>query len=92
MSIVRPARRAAALVCTLPLTGGCANGTVVPGIDLRQMAYETLRREDCRLNELEDFCQRNFANDYVEYERLRLGFERDRREGTDPVDPDAFER
>ena len=81
MSTATLARRTALLLCALPLLEGCAVGTVMPRVDLKRMAYETLRREDCRLNQLEDFCQRTFANDYAEYERLRRDFERDRREG-----------
>ena len=57
------------LLCALALSQGC-----VPSVDLKRMTYETLRREDCRLNQLDEFCQRNFANEYVEYERLRRHF------------------
>lgn len=76
MSTDTPLRRTLLLLCTLPLVQTCA----VPLVDLKRMTYEALRREDCRLNRLEEFCQRTFANDYVEYERARRHFIRDQRE------------
>ena len=51
------------------------------------MAYETLRREDCRLNQLDAFCQRTFANEYAEYEQLRRKFIRDAAESAERADP-----
>ena len=47
---------------------GCAH------VDVTRIAYETLRKEDCRINELEDFCTRTFAREYKEYTRLREDF------------------
>ena len=98
MPIATLTRRTALLLCALPLIEGCT--TAAPSlsrIDFKRMAYETLRREDCRLNQLEDFCQRTFANDYAEYERLRRDFERDRHESAEPSaldrgEADALER
>ena len=75
-------RHVAPLLCTLALAQGCT-----ARVDLKRMAYETLRREDCRLNQLDAFCQRTFANEYAEYERLRRKFIRDTAEGTDRTEP-----
>lgn len=47
---------------------GCAH------IDVTRIAYEALRKEDCRINELEDFCTRTFAHEYKEYTRQRKDF------------------
>ena len=80
-SAVRPAVVPVSLLCALGIAGGCA---AVPPVDIRRMAYETLRREDCRLNQLDQFCQRNFANEYAEYERLRRHFIRDTVETREP--------
>ena len=77
----RPAVGLVSLLCMLGIAGGCA---VVPPLDVKRMAYETLRREDCRLNQLDSFCQRNFANEYAEYERLRRHFIRDAAESREP--------
>lgn len=43
-------------------------------INVKQLAYEVLRQEDCLRNELEDFCTRTFASEYREYERIRQDF------------------
>ncbi len=40
-------------------------------VDYRQMTYKALRQQDCLLNELQDFCARNFLSEYKEYERVR---------------------
>ena len=74
MPIDTPVKGVVLLLCTLALTAGC-----VPHVDLKRMTYETLRREDCRRNQLEDFCERTFANDYAEYEDLRRDFLRERQ-------------
>lgn len=60
------------LLVFLPLVESC-----VSTIDLKRMTYEALRQADCRENQLDAFCQRNFANEYAEYERLRRHFIRD---------------
>lgn len=52
------------------MSTGCAH------INVNQLAYEVLRQEDCRINQLEDFCTRNFAKEYREYELLRRDFMR----------------
>ena len=57
-----------ALVGSLPLIHGCSH------VNVKQLAYETLRQQDCRQNNLEDFCSRNFASEYFEYEQLRQEF------------------
>lgn len=47
------------------------------GVDLKQATYQALRQRDCRLNDLNDICQQNYANEYQEYARLREDFMRD---------------
>lgn len=75
-------RRALPLLCALPLVAACA-----PTIDLKRLAYETLRREDCRRNEPEGgFCERGFAHEYLEYERLRRDFMREHGPSADGVE------
>lgn len=56
------------LMSAFPFMGGCAY------INVTQLAYEILRQEDCRMNQLEDFCTRTFASEYLEYERARQEF------------------
>ena len=53
------------LMAAFPFLGGCAH------INITQLAYEILRQEDCKMNQLEDFCTRTFASEYLEYERVR---------------------
>lgn len=43
-------------------------------IDIAQITYELLRAEDCRRNQLEDFCSRTYAADYHDYVRMRRDF------------------
>lgn len=43
-------------------------------INVKQIAYEVLSQEDCRINQLDDFCTRSFAHEYYEYERLRQDY------------------
>jgi hypothetical protein len=59
-----------AILGCLAMSTGCAH------INVNQLAYEVLRQEDCRINQLEDFCTRNFAKEYREYELLRRDFMR----------------
>ena len=59
-----------AILVSMVLSTGCSY------INVKQIAYEVLRQEDCRINQLEDFCTRNFAQEYHEYERLRQDFMR----------------
>lgn len=56
------------LIGLLPSLVSCAH------VNVNQIAYEVLRQEDCRRNQLEDFCSRNFASEYHEYERIRQDF------------------
>lgn len=63
-----------AILGILALSAGCAH------INVNQLAYEVLRQEDCRINQLEDFCTRNFAKEYREYERLRREFMRSQKQ------------
>jgi len=60
------------IVCLL----GVSLFTSCAHIDVKQIAYETLRQEDCRINQLDDFCTRTFASEYLEYTRLRRDFMR----------------
>lgn len=53
------------LICVLPALPACQH------INVKQVAYEVLRQEDCLRNELEDFCTRTFASEYHQYERMR---------------------
>lgn len=53
------------LITLLIASSGCSS------MNYRRIAYETLRQVDCKVNELDDFCERTFANDFHEYERLR---------------------
>lgn len=52
----------------MPALVSCAH------VNLNQIAYEVLRQEDCRRNQLEVFCTRTFASEYHEYERIRQEF------------------
>lgn len=56
------------LLCAGQVLSSCAS------VNVRQIAYETLRQEDCHRNELEVFCTRTFASEYWEYERMRQDF------------------
>lgn len=66
-------RKSTILGC-LALSTGCAH------INVNQLAYEVLRQEDCRINQLEEFCTRNFAKEYHEYELLRRDFMRSQQQ------------
>ncbi len=54
------------LVILLPL-GGCES------INVNRLAYDFLRQEDCRRNDVDvyEFCSRTFVFEYDEYEQLR---------------------
>ena len=57
--------------------------------DVRRLTYQALRAEDCRINNLEEFCQRTYALEFSEYERLRREYLRDKQDETwraTPVD------
>ena len=56
------------LMAASPFLEGCAH------INVTQIAYEILRQEDCKMNQLEDFCTRTFASEYLQYERMRQEF------------------
>jgi len=57
-----------AILSSTILTSACSH------INVNQMAYEALRKEDCRINALDDFCNRNFALEYHEYELIRRDY------------------
>jgi len=59
----------------MPFLGSCSH------INMKQVAYEVLRQEDCRRNQLEVFCSRNFASEYLEYERQRQEYLRSQEQG-----------
>ena len=59
-----------AIFASVAVSSGCAH------VDVNQLAYEVLSQEDCRINQLEDFCNRNFAKEYREYELIRRDFMR----------------
>jgi len=46
-------------------------------LDVKRMTYSALRQHDCRVNDPNAFCDRTFANEYLEYERIRNDFLRD---------------
>jgi hypothetical protein len=71
-----------AVLGNLVLSTGCAH------INVKQLAYEVLRQEDCRINQLDDFCTRNFAKEYREYELLRRNFMRSQKQTAWQVSPD----
>ena len=56
------------LIVSVPLLSACQAKSVA------QLTYEALRAEDCRRNELEDFCSRNYSFEYQEYRRVRQDF------------------
>ena len=70
------------LMAAFPFLGGCAH------INITQIAYEMLRQEDCKMNQLEDFCTRTFASEYLEYERARQEFLRNQTQRTWRVNRD----
>ena len=46
----------------------------VKRVDVKKMTYKALRQHDCRVNELNSFCERGFAHEFSEYERIRQNF------------------
>lgn len=59
------------VLISLPvLCSGCMQ------INTKRMVYELLAQEDCRRNQPGEFCNRTFANEYHQYERLREDFMR----------------
>jgi hypothetical protein len=62
------------LIASFPFLEGCAY------VNITQLAYEMLRQEDCKMNQLEDFCTRTFAREYLEYEQVRQEFLRNQTE------------
>ncbi len=48
--------------------------------EMKRAAYQALRVEDCKLNNLEDFCLRTYAHEYHEYERQRQEFLRSQQQ------------
>ncbi|ASJ75635.1 hypothetical protein [Granulosicoccus antarcticus] len=56
------------MIASFPFLEGCAH------INVTQIAYEMLRQEDCKMNQLESFCTRTFAREYQEYELVRQEF------------------
>jgi hypothetical protein len=61
-------------ICLISLIGLLPSLVSCAHVNVNQIAYEVLRQEDCRRNQLEDFCSRNFASEYHEYERIRQDF------------------
>ena len=62
---------ASVLILGTPFVSGCQH---IERINVAQFTYEMLRAEDCRLNDLEDFCGRTYAAEYHEYERTRQDY------------------
>jgi len=40
-------------------------------VNVKKMTYQALRQHDCRVNEPNAICARNFSIEYHEYERMR---------------------
>lgn len=70
------------MMAATPFLGGCAH------VNITQIAYEILRQEDCKMNQLEDFCTRTFASEYLQYERTRQEFLRSQTQRTWRVNQD----
>lgn len=49
-------------------------------VDVKRMTYKALRQHDCRLNEPNAFCERGYSNEYLQYERLRQEFLRNKQQ------------
>ncbi len=63
-----------AMLSLVAMGAGCSH------INVNQIAYEALRQEDCRINQLDDFCSRNFAHEFREYELMRRDFMRSQQQ------------
>ncbi len=50
------------------LVSGCTS------TDLKRATYQALRQGDCRVNQLDEFCQQNYANEYREYATMRRNY------------------
>ena len=74
--------RAAILLVGMPVIAGCQH---IHRIDVAQITYEMLRAEDCRRNELEDFCGRTYASEYYDYVRMREDFMRSEQQSVLPA-------
>lgn len=72
--------------CTLLAVAisGCSS------MHVKRAAYQMLRQGDCRLNQLDEFCNRNFTADYHAYERLRQDFLRERARPADTTASDSL--
>jgi len=73
-----------ALLAAAVTLSGCQH------INVAQITYEMLRADDCRRNQLEDFCGRTYASDYHEYTRLRKEFIRYQQETAQRPSPDGL--
>lgn len=70
------------VLASLALSTGCAH------INVNQLAYKVLSQEDCRINQLEEFCNRNFAKEYHAYKLLRRDFLRSQEQTDWRASPD----
>ena len=59
---------------TLVLASSCAS------INYKRLTYDFLRQEDCRRNDINEFCSRTFVFEYDQYEQLRQEYLRIERE------------
>lgn len=48
-------------------------------INVKKITYQALRKHDCRVNEPNAFCNRNYSVDFQEYERMRQNFLSDKQ-------------
>lgn len=70
----RTSHRLLALAGSVAALSGCQH------VNVAQITYEVLRAEDCRRNQLEDFCGRTYASEYYDYVRLRQDFLRNQQQ------------
>lgn len=60
-------------------------------VDYKRVTYDLLRQQDCRENNLQEFCSQTYLFEYDEYERLRQDYLRSQSSDsyydfeTDPV-------
>jgi len=62
------------MICLIASSIQSCASVDVAKVDVKKMTYKALRQHDCRVNELNAFCERGFSNEYEEYERMREQF------------------
>jgi len=82
------------MICLLAtLSQSCAQ------VNVKKMTYQALRQHDCRINQPDTICARNYSADYHEYERMRKKLLTDKHSGQfrvklidRPSDPQHFKQ